>query len=99
MGTAHAVCRNVSRSGVSHLEIDKQVATTIRSSEYPVTHFGVPFAGSLIPWIDKDLGNGQSKEEWKRPYRNQQDSWSSPQHIPVDGICVRIGAMRCHSQA
>ncbi len=85
------------------LEIDRQVATQINSSSYPTEHFGVPLAGSLIPWIDKDLGNGQSKEEWKaavetnkilgKPKPGEQGS------IPVDGICVRIGAMRCHSQA
>jgi aspartate-semialdehyde dehydrogenase len=100
MGTAHAsVSQWLADPASAILEIDKQVATTIRSSEYPVTHFGVPLAGSLIPWIDKDLGNGQSKEEWKGPTETNKILGLAPNTIPVDGICVRIGAMRCHSQA
>src|SRR5436305_2302486 len=81
------------------LEIDRRVAETIRSSHYPVEHFGVPLAGSLIPWIDKDLGNGQSKEEWKGMAESNKILGRESSPIPVDGICVRIGAMRCHSQA
>jgi aspartate-semialdehyde dehydrogenase len=82
------------------LEIDRRVAETIRGSAYPVEHFGVPLAGSLIPWIDKDLANGQSKEEWKgQAETNKILGLSGEQSIPVDGICVRVGAMRCHSQA
>ena len=82
------------------LEIDRRVAQTLRSEAYPVAHFGVPLAGSLIPWIDKDLGNGQSKEEWKgQAETNKILGLGSEQSIPVDGICVRVGAMRCHSQA
>src|SRR6478735_420936 len=82
------------------LEIDRRVAEMIRSAAYPVEHFGVPLAGSLIPWIDKDLGNGQSKEEWKgQAETNKILGLTGDQAIPVDGICVRIGAMRCHSQA
>jgi aspartate-semialdehyde dehydrogenase len=82
------------------LEIDRRVAETIRSAAYPVEHFGVPLAGSLIPWIDKDLGNGQSKEEWKgQAETNKILGLSGEKTIPVDGVCVRVGAMRCHSQA
>ncbi len=82
------------------LEIDRRVAETIRSAAYPVEHFGVPLAGSLIPWIDKDLGNGQSKEEWKgQAETNKILGLAGDQTIPVDGVCVRVGAMRCHSQA
>jgi aspartate-semialdehyde dehydrogenase len=82
------------------LEIDRRVAETLRSSHYPTEHFGVPLAGSLIPWIDKDLGNGQSKEEWKgQAETNKILGFSGERTIPVDGVCVRIGAMRCHSQA
>jgi aspartate-semialdehyde dehydrogenase len=82
------------------LEIDRRVAETIRSAAYPVEHFGVPLAGSLIPWIDKDLGNGQSKEEWKgQAETNKILGLSGERTIPVDGVCVRVGAMRCHSQA
>jgi aspartate-semialdehyde dehydrogenase len=82
------------------LEIDRRVAETLRSSSYPVEHFGVPLAGSLIPWIDKDLGNGQSKEEWKgQAETNKILGLAGDETIPVDGVCVRVGAMRCHSQA
>jgi aspartate-semialdehyde dehydrogenase len=82
------------------LEIDRRVADVLRSPAYPIEHFGVPLAGSLIPWIDKDLGNGQSKEEWKgQAESNKILGLSGDNTIPVDGICVRVGAMRCHSQA
>jgi aspartate-semialdehyde dehydrogenase len=82
------------------LEIDRRVAEVLRSSAYPVEHFGVPLAGSLIPWIDKDLGDGQSKEEWKgQAETNKILGLKGEKTIPVDGVCVRIGAMRCHSQA
>jgi len=85
------------------LDIDRGVNDALRGPGLPRENFGHPLAGSLIPWIDKDLGNGQSKEEWKggaeankilgRPPMGQ------PGSIVVDGLCVRIGAMRCHSQA
>jgi aspartate-semialdehyde dehydrogenase len=82
------------------LEIDRRVADTIRSDAYPTENFGVPLAGSVIPWIDKDLGNGQSKEEWKgRAETNKILGRSGDEAVPVDGVCVRVGAMRCHSQA
>ncbi|MCI0357750.1 MAG: aspartate-semialdehyde dehydrogenase [Planctomycetaceae bacterium] len=82
------------------LDIDRRVAETIRSSAMPTNHFGVPLAGSLIPWIDKDLGNGQSKEEWKgQAETNKILGLAGDKTIPVDGVCVRVGAMRCHSQA
>jgi aspartate-semialdehyde dehydrogenase len=82
------------------LDIDRRVAETIRSSAMPTDHFGVPLAGSLIPWIDKDLGNGQSKEEWKgHAETNKILGLAGDKAVPVDGICVRVGAMRCHSQA
>src|SRR3954453_22194022 len=82
------------------LEIDRRVAETIRSVGYPTEHFGIPLAGSVIPWIDKDLGNGQSKEEWKgQAETNKILGLAGDKAIPVDGICVRVGAMRCHSQA
>lgn len=82
------------------LEIDRRVAETIRGEAYPTEHFGVPLAGSVIPWIDKDLGNGQSKEEWKgRAETNKILGRTGDAAVPVDGVCVRVGAMRCHSQA
>ena len=86
------------------LEIDRQVIGKQRSlSEAETANFGVPLGGSLIPWIDKDLGNGMSKEEWKggaetNKILGQGEGFGTPA-VPVDGFCVRIGAMRCHSQA
>ena len=86
------------------LEIDRQVIERQRSLGADETaQFGVPLGGSLIPWIDKDLGNGQSKEEWKgmaetNKILGQGEGYASPA-VPVDGFCVRVGAMRCHSQA
>jgi len=86
------------------LEIDRKVIAKQRSLTAAETaNFGVPLGGSLIPWIDKDLGNGMSKEEWKGMAETnkilaQGEGFSSPA-VPVDGFCVRIGAMRCHSQA
>ena len=82
------------------LDIDRRVAETIRSQAFPTEHFGVPLAGSVIPWIDKDLGNGQSKEEWKgQAEANKILGLGGDKIVPVDGVCVRVGAMRCHSQA
>ena len=75
------------------------MADTFRSADFPVAQFGHPLAGSLLPWIDKDLGNGQSKEEWKGLAESNKILGRSERPIPVDGICVRVGAMRCHSQA
>jgi aspartate-semialdehyde dehydrogenase len=86
------------------LEIDRKLVAKQRSlSAAETANFGVPLAGSLIPWIDKDLGNGMSKEEWKgeaetNKILGQGTGFGTPP-IPVDGFCVRIGAMRCHSQA
>ncbi len=80
------------------LEIDRRVAEALRSSEMPTEHFGAPLAGSLIPWIDKQLENGQSKEEWKGKAEVNK-ILGTTSAIPVDGLCVRIGAMRCHSLA
>ena len=81
------------------LQIDHLVTQTMRSAEFPTENFGVPLAGGLIPWIDKDLGNGQSREEWKGQAETNKILGNHQTQIPVDGICVRIGAMRCHSQA
>ncbi|HEX8606329.1 MAG TPA: aspartate-semialdehyde dehydrogenase [Pseudoduganella sp.] len=86
------------------LEIDRQVLATQHGLSADETkQFGVPLAGNLIPWIDKDLNNGQSKEEWKAGAETNKilgrgEAFGSKE-IPVDGLCVRIGAMRCHSQA
>ena len=86
------------------LEIDRTVLATQHGLSADETkQFGVPLAGNLIPWIDKDLGNGQSKEEWKAGAETNKilgrgEAFGTAA-IPVDGLCVRIGAMRCHSQA
>lgn len=84
----------------SILDIDRKVAETIRSSDYPTSEFGSPLAGSLIPWIDVKRENGQSKEEWKATVEtNKILGLDGSNSVPIDGTCVRIGAMRCHSQA
>lgn len=85
------------------LEIDRGVLATQKDTALPTDHFGVPLGGNLIPWIDKDLGNGVSREEWKAEAETNKilgrgEAFGS-KPIPVDGLCVRIGAMRCHSQA
>lgn len=86
------------------LEIDRKVLARQQSMNGEETaNFGVPLGGSLIPWIDKDLGNGVSREEWKggaetNKILGQGAGFGTPA-TPVDGFCVRIGAMRCHSQA
>jgi aspartate-semialdehyde dehydrogenase len=100
MGEMHATAKNLlDDPGSAILDIDRNVAGKLREGSFPTQHFGVPLAGSLIPWIDKDLGNGQSKEEWKGMAETNKILGRSRNPIPVDGICVRIGAMRCHSQA
>jgi aspartate-semialdehyde dehydrogenase len=81
------------------LDIDKTVTETMRGESFPTDHFGVPLAGSLIPWIDTKLDSGQSREEWKAEAETNKILGLSNQPIPIDGICVRIGAMRSHSQA
>lgn len=81
------------------LEIDKKVAEFIRSDQYPTDAWPVPLAGSLIPWIDVQLESGQTKEEWKAQVEANKILGRSANPIAIDGLCVRIGAMRCHSQA
>jgi aspartate-semialdehyde dehydrogenase len=100
MGEAHRVAQEyLADSASAILDIDREVAGTLRDENFPTAHFGVPLAGSLIPWIDKDLGNGQSKEEWKGGAETNKILGRESNPMPIDGLCVRIGAMRCHSQA
>ena len=100
MGHVHGVAKTLLEDPVSSIiDIDRNVSDALRSPAYPTEHFGVPLAGSLIPWIDKDLGNGQSKEEWKAQAEGNKILGREANPIPIDGVCVRIGAMRCHSQA
>jgi len=100
MGEAHRVAEDLlddPASGI--LDIDRKVAGSLRDEDFPTANFGVPLAGSLIPWIDRDLGNGQSREEWKAQAETNKIMGTSSHEVPVDGICVRVGSMRCHSQA
>jgi aspartate-semialdehyde dehydrogenase len=104
MGEAHLAAKALLEDPASSiLDIDREVAGILRDQRFPTEHFDVPLAGSLIPWIDKDLGNGMSKEEWKGGAElNKILGRGAPggkAAIPVESICVRIGAMRCHSQA
>lgn len=100
MGEAHNVVKTLLDDPASAiLDIDREVAGILRDEKFPTSNFGVPLAGSLIPWIDKDLGNGQSKEEWKGKAETNKILGREAMPIAVDGLCVRIGAMRCHSQA
>ncbi|HWU35205.1 MAG TPA: aspartate-semialdehyde dehydrogenase [Methylovorus sp.] len=100
MGEAHRVASDLLNNPASAiLDIDREVAGILRDDRFPTDHFGVPLAGSLIPWIDKDLGNGQSKEEWKGQAETNKILGRESTPVPIDGLCVRIGAMRCHSQA
>ena len=98
MGVVHATVQSELADPASAiLEIDRKVAAAIRE-DVPTEFFGAPLAGGLIPWIDKQLDNGQSKEEWKGQAEVNK-ILGTTQTIPVDGLCVRIGAMRCHSLA
>ncbi len=99
MGAVHSqVAAELADPASAILAIDRKVSDFLRSEEYPKANFGVPLAGSLIPWIDADLGNGQSKEEWKGGVETNKILGAN-RPVIVDGLCVRIGAMRCHSQA
>jgi aspartate-semialdehyde dehydrogenase len=99
MGRVHAsVASLLDDPSTAILDIDRGVTATLRG-DLPVGQFGHPLAGSLLPWIDKDLGTGQSREEWKGMAETNKILGVDPGRIPVDGICVRVGAMRCHSQA
>ena len=100
MGEVHRVAKELLDDPASAiLEIDREVAGILRDEAFPKSYFGVPLAGSLIPWIDKQLENGQSREEWKGQAETNKILGREEKPIPIDGLCVRIGAMRCHSQA
>ena len=80
------------------IAIDNVATTELRSSAYPVRFFGAPLAGSLIPWIDTAMDSGRTREEWKGNVETNK-ILQTEKPIPVDGLCVRVGSMRCHSQA
>src|SRR5690554_3815571 len=81
------------------LDIDRKVTAAMRSGDFPTENFTAPLAGSLLPWIDTKLDNGQSREEWKGHAETNKILGLDNNPIPIDGLCVRVGAMRCHSQA
>lgn len=101
MGAAHAAAGGVlANPALGVLDLDRTVHQAMLSHDFPTEHFGHPLACNLLPWIDKDLGNGQSREEWKgMAEANKILGRSAVAAIPVDGLCVRVGVMRCHSQA
>jgi aspartate-semialdehyde dehydrogenase len=94
----HAVQAECQHPASAILELDRRVTETLRSPAFPTEHFGYPLAGNVLPWIDKDLGNGQSKEEWKAEAEANK-ILNTTQTVVIDGVCVRVGAMRSHSQA
>lgn len=99
MGSLHAsVESQLNDPSSAILEIDRTIAAKLRSTDFPTEQFGHPLAGSLLPFIDTQLDNGQSREEWKAEAEANKILQTSGT-IPIDGTCVRVGAMRCHSQA
>ena len=104
MGALHAsAAAELADPAGAILDIDRKVAAALRSADLPTAHFrGVPLAGSLIPWIDVPVDGGQSKEEWKGGAECNKilgrPPFRSPGSVPIDGLCVRVGSMRCHSQ-
>ena len=94
----NTVAEELKTLGSAILEIDQKVTEALRDGSMPTKEFGHPLAGNVLPWIDREVEDGQSREEWKGfAETNKILGTTSP--IPVDGICVRVGAMRCHSQA
>lgn len=81
------------------LDIDRKVAEAMRGGDFPIVNFGAPLAGGLLPWIDKPMDNGQTREEWKGSVETNKILGLGDSPVPIDGLCVRIGAMRSHSQA
>lgn len=100
MGSLHTqVAKELQDPASAILDIERKVTDFTRSGVMSTEQFGVPLAGSLIPWIDKQLDNGQSREEWKGQAETNKILNTGNNIITVDGLCVRIGALRCHSQA
>jgi aspartate-semialdehyde dehydrogenase len=100
MGMIHrAVAGDLENPATAILEIDRQVGAAMAAEQFPKNYFGYPLAGNLLPWIDSEVDNGQSREEWKGQAETNKILGREANPVPVDGICVRVGAMRCHSQA
>lgn len=98
MGVVHAAASDLLADPAGAiLDIDRRVTAALRTSSFPVENFGVPLAASLIPWIDRPMGDGRTREEWKG-YAETNKILATASPIPVDGVCVRVGSMRCHSQ-
>jgi aspartate-semialdehyde dehydrogenase len=99
MGVLHGVvAEELKNPGSAILEIDRKVTATLHDGSMPTKEFGFPLAGSVLPWIDREVEDGQSREEWKG-FAETNKILGTATPIPVDGLCVRVGAMRCHSQA
>ncbi|MDA8427893.1 MAG: aspartate-semialdehyde dehydrogenase [Geobacteraceae bacterium] len=94
----HTVAEELKTLGSAILEIDQKVTSALRDGSMPTKEFGFPLAGNVLPWIDREVEDGQSREEWKG-FAETNKILGTVNPIPVDGICVRVGAMRCHSQA
>ncbi len=100
MGMVHAATAELLGDPASTiLDIDRRTTAALRNRDLPVEHLGHPLAGSLLPWVDRDLGNGYSREEFKAGAEGNKILGRTSAPVPIDGLCVRIGAMRCHSQA
>lgn len=100
MGAIHGeVVDDLHNPASAILDIDAKITSLLRSESFPSQHFGHPLAGNLLPWIDTELDNGQSREEWKAQAEANKILGRQSDPVPVDGICVRVGAMRSHSQA
>jgi len=100
MGAAHASVKDVLADlATGILEIDRRVGAALRDRAFPTEAFGAPLAGSVLPWIDAPMEDGRTREEWKGLAETNKILGREHDPIPIDGICVRVGAMRCHSQA
>lgn len=100
MGVLHHAADGLLKDpGASILDIDKSISHALVSPELPVEMFGAPLAGNILPWIDSDLGNGMSREEWKGEAEANKILGLPTHTIPIDGLCIRVGAMRSHAAA
>ncbi len=100
MGALHGQVSDLLQDPASAiLDIDRQVSARMRAEDFPAEHFGAPLAGSLLPWIDRPMEDGRSREEWKGQAESNKILGREDRPVPIDGICVRVGAMRSHAQA
>ncbi len=100
MGSLHAgVAGEVGNPASDIIAIDRQVVATMHADHFPRKHFGFPLAGNLLPWIDTEVEMGQSREEWKGNAETNKILGTGDRPVPVDGLCIRVGSMRCHAQA